>query len=138
MYRTELRRTVTGNKSLFLLGPMEYVDPTTSVTSHWYMDATDLHTGAGRWANDACDYDGVPDHLHTNRTTNIKFRLRIAPHVHSVYLQYYVEMYAIDDIPAGRELFVAYGEKYWQDVTKYFKGTDPMILQGVFEEELEL
>jgi SET domain-containing protein len=97
-----------------------------------------MYCGAGRWANDACDYDGVPDHLQLDRITNIKFRLVIAGSIHPTYQQYYVEMYALEDIKAGSELFVQYGTKYWEDATKYFLGEDHTIFCGACEEELEL
>lgn len=89
-------------------------NPFTGCTETCYLDAVSLCTAAGRWANDACDYDGVDPLFRTGRVNNIAFRLHIKQNMHPVYNQWYIEMYALQDIPAGSELFVRYGVEYWE------------------------
>ena len=135
VYTGQMRKCVTGSDSRFLVQAL-YHDKETGKSSLWYLDASHSYNAAGKWANDACDYDGEEkgtlcnDLLRLNRKTNIAFRCRIASDRHEVYQNYYIEMYALDDIPAGSELFVKYGLEYWNRAPRYFRNVDPLIMLG--------
>ena len=90
-------------------------NPETGCTETWYLDAASLQSAVGRWANDACDYDGVDQCFRTGRVNNIAFRLTIKNKKHPVYKQWCLEMYALEDISAGSELFVRYGVEFWSN-----------------------
>lgn len=107
-------KCVIGNRSKYVVQGY-WRNPGTGRDEIRYLDAISLRTSVGRWANDACDYDGVDPCFHTGRVNNIAFRLHIKKKIHNVYKQCYIEMYALDDIRAGSELFVRYGKQFWED-----------------------
>ena len=92
----------------------DWLNPNTKQIEKWFLDASSSNTASGRWMNDACDYEGVHSDYVTGRKNNIAFRTRICKHKHSTIDQWYIEMYAIDDISAGSELFVRYGVEFWK------------------------
>ena len=129
VYSGEKVQCVDGNSSEYLV-QADWQNPATGDVETWFLDATSTNTAAGRWANDACDYEGLDESFKTNRKTNIAFRLRIAKYKHLRIGQWYIELYAIEHIVAGQELFVRYGTQYWNRYCKYYKGKDPNIYTG--------
>ena len=60
----------------------DWYNPDTGDLEKWFLDASSLKTAAGRWVNDACDYEGVHSDYVTDRKNNISFRTRISKHKH--------------------------------------------------------
>ena len=86
-----------------------------SKLENWFIDSESSYNTAGRWMNDAGDYEGVPDIIRTEFKTNIAFKTRISRNKHKEIGKHYIEMYCIDPngIAKGSELFVQYGIEFW-------------------------
>ena len=128
VYTGRCLKCVTGLRSEYIVQCL-WKNPDTGEDETWFLDASSMKTAAGRWVNDACDYEGV-EAFKTGRVNNIAFRLHMGRKPHPVYQQWYVEMYALDDIPMGDELFVRYGREYWEGFIHYHSFHDPNILTG--------
>jgi hypothetical protein len=103
MYSGDCIGNVKGNLSKYLL---ECYDEKTGAV--WYLDAISLKNYCARYINDArgTDYDwnvAFHDYMRYDAYTGRQV----------------VCVYALHDIPAGVELFVDYGNKYWEVMERH-------------------
>ena len=102
--------------SAYILSGKLY-NPTLKKHEVRYLDSYDETNAIGRFINDAYDtYDAdsekIPKVFRTCFTTNVGYRTVINPDPHPLF-GYYMEIFALRDIPRHSELFARHGEGYW-------------------------
>ena len=93
-----------GNPSKYIL-EVGWDNPVSGVRERWYLDSAETYNFCGRYINDSRNY---------GFTHNVRFGWNCSSTVHPHCGKFYTYVYATMDIPAGVELFVNYGEKYWE------------------------
>lgn len=138
IYSGKMRKGVTGYGKYIL--KLKYWNQDTKKHETWYLDAEDKMSAVGRYINDACDTypEGtIHEKFRTIYHTNVGYKSVINPKPHA-WLGYFVQVFALCDIPEGVELFAAYGKTYWGSHQKYFKGEDPDLRTGAdYEKAIE-
>lgn len=99
---------------------LECVDRKTG--KHWFLDSTDRKNYCGRYINDA---------RYTGYDWNVGFSDYISQDVDPISQNYWIEVFALCDLPRGVELFVDYGDAYWNAIQ------DQMVPLEVYEKLIE-
>jgi hypothetical protein len=92
------------NKSEFILDVI-WVDPKTRLKQTWYLDSFDNNNSAGRWGNDA---------HNTQYGNNAEFTNGPLLKHPLIEDKLYVFIRATRDIIRGEEIFIPYGDAYWE------------------------
>ena len=128
--------SVHGNFSLYLL-ETKWENPVTRKVEKWYLDSRDKRNASGRYINDACDYEGVPEDFCTEFSNNVTIGHKQSSEVHPIIGLHYVKVRARDDIKAGEEILGAYGVKYWEFWQHYSTQDPNMYTGGKYEKVIE-
>ena len=100
---TPSRHVTLANLSKYIVECL-WNNPDTDVDEKWYLDSVKVENRCGRYINDA---------RHTGYDWNVKFGDYMSDQV-DISGNYFIEVRALVDIPKGVELFVDYGNEFWE------------------------
>ena len=102
-YSGDCLRNVTGNESKYIL-QLQWYNSGEGRPEVWYLDSSGLDNFCGRYINDA---------RHTPFDYNVRYGKKCSTYRHPKCDKFFTNVYALMDIPSGVELFVDYGDAYW-------------------------
>ena len=71
LYTGKCLKHVHGNFSYYLLST-KWKNQVTGEYEIWYLDSCEKRNASGRYINDACDYEGVPEQFCTKFKNNVR------------------------------------------------------------------